>query len=161
MGETPESVEGEDASSPITHGICDECAAGLEKGLDDDASSFLDQLAAPVAIVDAAGIVSMANSQATAFLGKKLSDIKGHTSGQVFGCINADLEGGCGKTVNCSGCPIRIAVVETHETGRAVGHRAAFLHSSSDGGERRVDLTISTERVGSVVMLRVDEVVGK
>ena len=156
MGTTPAESP---AEKVITHGICRECADKVyaERGL--DLTSFLDRLDAPVIVVDESGSVQTANKQARMFFGKEFSDIAGYQGGDVFKCAYASLPEGCGNTIHCSGCTIRRAVMETHATGKPIHRTPAFLMQPDSDDRRKMNLFISTRKVGRVVLLKIDELV--
>ncbi len=66
LGEKPGC---EDLDFPITHGMCDECAARMFEEDSKGLSEYLDGLPAPVALVNSEGIVEGANRTLCAMLG--------------------------------------------------------------------------------------------
>jgi hypothetical protein len=78
--------------------------------------------------------------------------------GDVFECAYARLPGGCGRTAHCSGCTIRQTVMDTVRTGQGHLRAPAYLNRATPDGVQRIPLTISTERVGDFVLLRIDAV---
>jgi hypothetical protein len=46
--------------------------------------------------------------------------------------------------------------METHETGVAIRRRPAYLDRESPDGTKRLELLISTERAGSMVLLKIE-----
>ena len=144
----------------ITHGVCPECAHHLFAQMGMPLQEYLDGLAAPVAVVDGDARVLTANAQARTMLEKDLEEIDGQP-GDVFECAYAGLPEGCGHTVHCSGCAIRRTVMATHESGRSRVHAPATLYAGTQADITPVDLLISTEKVGDVVLLRIDAVDGQ
>jgi PAS domain-containing protein len=122
---------------------------------------YLDGLTAPIVVVDGDGRVTTANRQARTFLRKDLPEIEGYRGGEVFECEHARLPEGCGQTVHCSGCTIRMAVMDTLRTGVSRLRAPACLDCHTGNGVQRVEFLISTEKAGDVVLLRIDEVVGE
>lgn len=143
---------------PVSHGICVDCADRLFGNMGTDLGIFLDNLEAPVLLVGDDVRVKTANSRARAILDKELKDIAGCLGGDVFECIHASLEGGCGKTMHCSGCAIRNTVMDTFKTGNSHLKTPAYLHRGIPEHERKTDLLISTEKVKDCVLLRIDDV---
>ena len=88
MGMTPTESHTERV---ITHGVCPECADKLYAELGLELTIFLDELAAPVVVVDGTGSVQIANRQARKLLQKELSRIQGYKGGEVFECVYAKL----------------------------------------------------------------------
>jgi PAS domain-containing protein len=149
------------ADQIISHGLCERCAHHLHAQMGLPLLEYLDGLGAPIVVVDADVTVRMANQRACALLKRDLSMVQGKKGGEVFECAYALLPGGCGYTMHCSGCAIRRAVTETYRTGRSCLRVPACLHPDTPGAEREVELLISTEKVGEVVLLRIDEVDGE
>ena len=141
---------------PISHGICASCERGLVGSLGMSLERFLNSLPEPVMLVDVelGGRVASANESVARATGKKSPELQDQLLGDVFECANASLPGGCGRTIHCSGCTIRRAVEDTWATGLSRVRIPATLRS--DGGEERVEMVISTERVADRVLLRVD-----
>ena len=154
MGTTPSTNSSE---SIITHGICGECAREILERQGVDLRTFLDNLAAPVIVVDEAGNVSNANKQARVLLKKDLPDIKGSRSGNVFECIHAKLPEGCGKTIHCDGCTIRMTVMDTFQSGKSHLKTPACLCRGTPDHCTIIDILISTEKIRDVVLLRIDK----
>jgi PAS domain-containing protein len=153
LGEKP--AEGAD-DDLVTHGICETCMLRLFAQQGMPLRDFLDRFGVPIVVVDRDGVVTSANKRALESLGKDIDDVSGQKGGDVFECSYAHLPEGCGKTTHCSGCTVRRAVMETHETGTAIRRRPAFLDRQSPDGTKRLELLISTERAGSVVLLKIE-----
>ena len=150
-------VHGERA---VSHGLCERCSHHLFAQHGMSLMAYLDELAAPVAVVDADGTVKATNKQLCEFVQQDLSSIRGKQGGDVFECVNARLPEGCGQTIHCSACTIRNTVMETLRTGRSRAQVPASLHAGKPGHARQSELLISTERVGSYVFLRIDALDG-
>ena len=114
MGKVPSE---DHSDSIITRGICKECTDKMLVQRAVDLRTFLDNLAAPVIVVDATGTASNANQQALTLLRMDLPDIKGSGSGNVFECMYAKRTEGCGKTIRCDGCTIMMTVTDTFQSG--------------------------------------------
>jgi hypothetical protein len=149
------------AQDIISHGLCEECAHHLFAQMGMPLRQYINGLGAPVAVVDANGVVKTANLQASELLQKALASIEGYKGGDVFECAHASLPGGCGQTVHCSGCTIRRTVMHTFDTGQSCLNTPAYLNRTASGGVERLELLISTEKVGDVVLLRIDAVGGQ
>ena len=157
MGAAPSDVH---AETIITHGVCAACLNKLfgEEGV--ELQVFLDSLAVPVVVVDATVTVKTANRPARALLHKEAPDIEGYKGGDVFECAHAKQPEGCGYTIHCSGCVIRQTVTDTFRSGRSHLKVPACLQNGTPADHEQVNLLISTEKVGGVVLLRMDEVGG-
>jgi len=141
----------------VTHGICRDCRLAIQKKPEISLNELLETIAAPVVLVDAAGIVQYANAVARGMLGKELPKIQGLPGGNVFECDYAYLPEGCGKTEHCSGCTVRRAVMSTHETKQGCFKHKVFLNQRQpQGGVQKIALLVSTEKVRDMVLLRID-----
>ncbi len=147
--------EGEERS--ITHGMCEDCAAELRATLPGNFSRFLDGLGMPVLMVNCEGTVTGANEHAREVLGKQLPQIQGLRSGDVMHCEHASLPEGCGNTVHCAACGVRNSVMETFENGNSLKGVQTYIDRATPDGARRMWLCISTEKIGEIVLLRIDE----
>jgi len=141
----------------ITHGICSECIDTFFGPHKVRLLDFIDGLNAAVVVVDATGSVISANKQAQSLLQKELPDIEGCKGGDVFECAYATLPGGCGNTVHCDGCTIRITVMDTFQTEMSHMNKPAFLIRGIPDKNQEIQYLISTEKVKDVVLLRIDK----
>jgi len=155
MGESP--LADEMGEHEITHGICEDCANNILFQQGASLSLFLNSLTEPVLLLDESGAVQMPNRAAVKHLGLAEDAFANKQPGQIFECQHARFPPGCGKTIHCSGCTIRMAIKKTMETGRGVVRLPATLHQDSAD----VRLLISTEKVGAVVLLRIEELAPK
>ncbi len=146
------------ASYPITGGICSDCAQSITgPGSGAGLADFLDSLAAPVLLMQPEPRqVYAANRRALELFGKDISQVVGYRGGQVFDCIHAFTEAGCGKDVNCEGCKIKNAVVETFETGKSFPGVSTELEIKKNSEVRTHHVQISTEKLGHLALLRID-----
>lgn len=143
--------------SVITHGIFDECAhiAFAELNMDQTAI-FIDRLPEPVLVVDGNVVGLMANVKAREVLGKDLPKIKGFTGGNIIECVHAHEPGGCGRTMHCNGCALRLTVEDTYKTGKSHSHVPAYADIPVQGKAQKISFLISAEKVKGVVLLRID-----
>lgn len=138
----------------ITHGICEDCLSNIEFQDGVKLSRFLDSLKLPVIVCDRKDHVQSLNAAAAAALGIDRGEFVGNTPGLVFECEYARFPEGCGRTVHCSGCAIRMAIQRTGETGQTVFRQPATLTKN----DREISLLITTEKLGDLVLLRLDEI---
>ena len=132
------------ADEPISHGICDDCAALLNSDTRRSAGDFLESLQDAVFLVGAGGRIVSANRAARDVVGKELAAIENRLGGDVFACANADLPGGCGRTQHCKACAIRNSVNETLATGTSVVRVPAYKNIKTVGGMQQKRFLIST-----------------
>lgn len=147
-----------DSEQLISHGMCPDCAFHLTAQQGMPLREFLEGLGAPILAVDADGRVLAANTQVQALVGTDLSVIEGRLCGDVFECENSLLPEGCGRTIHCLGCAIRKAVTETYTTGRSARKVPAHISRTSSGAPVEVHYLVSTEKMGQIVLLRIDPV---
>jgi hypothetical protein len=147
------------AENVITHGICEECARVAFTELNMDRMAiFIDRLPEPVLVVDGDVVALMANIKAREVLGKDLPKIKGFKGGNIIECVHSHEPGGCGRTVHCNGCAIRLTVEDTYKTGKSHLRVPAYADISFKSKVKKISYLISTEKVKGVVLLRIDKV---
>lgn len=143
----------------VTHGICPTCADRFFRPRERTMRGFLNDLDAPTVLVDGHVRVLEANDAALAVMGKGREEAVGYLGGEVFECAHARQPGGCGGTVHCVGCTLRSTVEETFITGHSCDHRVAVVRRAGprdDAARTDTRLTISTEKVGGLVLIRLD-----
>jgi len=156
IGVSPDQDEALDYE--VTHGICQSCKEYYLSNRSLTLDQLLNRLEAPVLMVNPAGEVVLANDQALQLLGKEQDQVSGFRGGEVMECAYARLPGGCGTTIHCKACTIRINVMKTFTTGKSLRRVPAYLNRENGGAIQKVELLISTEKVDEVVLLRIDEV---
>ncbi len=139
----------------ITHTICSDCLDNLMFQLGGYLRDYLDRLPVPVVLMGGEARVTLANRAACTLLGKTNAQVAGELGGVVFECAYARLPGGCGQTVHCSGCAIRRTVMATLADGKGRRRVPAALTRAAQA-DQRIDLWISTEKVGDYVLLQID-----
>jgi hypothetical protein len=142
--------------SAVSYGICPECANLFLADQGVHLSAFLDALNIPVLLVDNDVKVIGANALALSFVQKDLPEVENRHGGDVFECIYAATPEGCGKTMHCSGCAIRIAVRDTFYSGSSHREIPAYLKCGRSGQPKRIGLLISTEKVNDAILLKID-----
>ncbi len=154
LGDKPAEGVPDDA---ISHGLCPDCAHRFIAQMGMPLDRYLEGLPVPVAAVGPGGTLGAVNERACNLLGTTPSGALGLPGGDVFECENSRLPGGCGRSIHCSGCAIRNAVMDTLDTGNPHVRIPAPLTRSTDAGCRDFDLLISTSMEGGVVFLRIEE----
>lgn len=148
-------------SQEISHGLCLACYKHMLVQIGMPLNEYLNALGVPVVVFDQDVCLITANDFACDLLGKEVREVRGLLGGNVFECEYALSPEGCGNTIHCNGCAIRRAVTDTHETGAAHVRIPACLNRASDSKPRTAHVLISTERAGSMVLLRLDSVNGQ
>ena len=144
--------------TPITHGMCSDCARKAMSFRAKPLRIFLDQFSKPVFLVKAEGIIVTGNSAGLSLLKNKPEEVDGELAGDAFGCKYADLEGGCGNTVHCKTCTIRNSIMSTLQSGQSNIRIPAYPDLHYMTGENKVRYLVTTEKIGEAVLLRIDEV---
>ena len=151
----------EPMDSPITHGICADCAYKILGFKRHALNELLETLSGPVVVVDADGAVLEANTRARGLLNKTPEQMQGKRTGDIIECEYARSPGGCGSTDHCqTGCIIRRSVTHTLSTGEAVEGQMAIQSIFTPSEVRDTRFLISTEKVEELVLLRFDEIDG-
>lgn len=141
-------------------GNCKECGKGMGvKNAAGPAPVFesLEGFAGPVLLMQGnpRQVVS-ANRQALALFGKKLPEVEDHRGGEIFDCVHAFTEAGCGKDVDCADCPIKNAIVDTFASGRPHHGVAATLQVKKAAGNEYRVVQVSTEKIGELALVRIE-----
>ena len=140
----------------VSHGLCDTCALHFKAQAGIPITEYIEGIEAPVVMVAPDETINALNDRASELLGKSLSEVQGQKGGDVFECEYARLQGGCGETVHCSGCTIRNTVTETLRTGKPMRNIPAYLNRNSETRSERIELLITTEKIGGVVFLKIE-----
>jgi PAS domain-containing protein len=146
----------------ISHGICLECQDYFFplKGSRSFAE-FLDLLPVPVLVVDDDVRIITANKKARRLLGKKTVRIKGLRFGEAIMCPYARLPGGCGQTVHCRSCTVRLTIHDTYTTGQSHYNVPAYQDICFDSKVKNISVLISTEKSGEFVFVKIHEIKGE
>jgi hypothetical protein len=144
----------EPADGPVSHGICASCRNNIDCQEGVALQSYLDSIPLPILLLDSKFQVAALNSKACEITSNNPKASAKRLAGDVFECERARHPGGCGRAVCCSGCAIRKAVLKTFKTGEPESGIPATLTLECE--RPSVALTITTVKVGDVVMLRVE-----
>lgn len=143
--------------TPVTSaGICPRCVEQIEVTQVMDICQYLENLPAPILVVDGDAVVRGANTKACKAVSKDLPQILNMRGGDVFECIHAKSPEGCGRTMHCSGCTVRRAVVDTLSTGVAMSGIHVEVMQRINNEDRPVMLTISTQRLANCVLFQIE-----
>jgi PAS domain-containing protein len=139
----------------VSHGMCEPCARHFERlwaGM--SLGEYLDDLSAPVIVLDGDGRVIAMNQRLADLIGADRTQARGLLGGEALACVRSRLPEGCGRTVHCRDCAMRRAVEEVARTGVARNRVVAYV----DRPEGRVHLTLSARPVkAGIVEVRIDE----
>ena len=139
-----------------SHGICAGCTVSLLNEEGTPVEEFLHTLGVPVFLVSDDVEVLDANQAALALTRKSPGSVMGHLGGEVFECVNAELPGGCGQTIHCSGCALRLTVTATYLDGIPRVRVPASLKVRDGREPQTADLFVTTARVDGRVLLKVE-----
>jgi hypothetical protein len=151
----PQAVSGEE---PVSHGICPDCIHQISTHRKKDLRSYLDHFDFPVFLMDSNVGIITANKKGFSALRKKPEEVEGRLGGDAFDCKYAALPGGCGKTIHCKSCAIRLTVTDTYRTGKSHEKVPAYPDLNFITRETRIRFLISTEKHGDAVLLQIDEI---
>ena len=150
------------AKQYVTHSLCADCTEMIFQPDSTTMQKFLDSLDAPILLMQAEPRkVVGANRQACELFAKELSQIEGRRSGEVFDCVHAASEAGCGKDAHCEKCGIKKAVDETFASGNSFDKVATFLKIRKNHDINLYNLQVSTEKAGDLTLLRIDQFLKK
>lgn len=142
----------------ITHGICSICALNFTSSIPKTLKDMLDLIREPVLIVDSDGFVRSANESGLRMLGKDLDSVVRQRGGDVFECSYAGLPEGCGETEHCKTCAVRNIIMDTLVHDRGYKNVPAYQKINTANGPRIMQFTLSTEKIGEQILLRIDDV---
>jgi hypothetical protein len=145
-------------NAPITRGFCSDCLRKECSSYSVSLRDFLDMFPKPVFLVDSDVRILASNRPGLALLKKKPDEVDGKLGGDAFECRYAEQPGGCGMTIHCKTCAIRITVTDTFQTGKSHVEVPAYPDLHHITQENRIRFLITTERVGEAVILRIDDV---
>ncbi|MBI5576736.1 MAG: hypothetical protein HY896_10300 [Deltaproteobacteria bacterium] len=150
------------ADEIITHCFCRGCREDLFTRQEScSLQEYLDRLNIPILLLNSdAGIVT-GNHAACKNLGIDHRHVDGRRWGDAIECINSRLPGGCGKSVHCRICTVRATVTDTYLTSQNHYQVRAFADCATPEGVRKIRFLISTEKLGDLVLLRIDAFEGK
>ena len=146
-------------SVQISHGLCPICLLVFVAGTGTPYADFLDVFQVPLFVVGADCEVINVNKQGRRLVAAGLLELQRRPAGEVFECTHARPPEECGETVHCKSCTIRKSVLVTATTGKPFIKIPAHLDLDADTGQKSVRFLISTERIGMVVLLRIEDAV--
>jgi hypothetical protein len=122
-----------------------------------DGGKSLEAIEAPVLLMQGnPRQVVTANKRALDLFRKELHEVEGRRGGRVFDCVHSFTEAGCGKDVNCEGCKIKDAIVDTFATGNPHRGISTSLQIRQANGTNAYVLQVSTEKLGDLALVRIE-----
>ena len=128
-------------STNLTHGLCLDCfvpTSMLTCGVSYD--EYIETCDVPAIILNSRHQVLAANGIAMAMLGKPIENLKGMLAGEALECPNSKLPDGCGRTIHCQTCTVRILIQKTLKL--AISHHHELVSLETANG--RSDFLVST-----------------
>ena len=139
----------------VSHGMCEACGKHFEKlwaGM--PVGEYLDELGAPVILVDGEGRVVAMNRKLAELIGADPEKVRGLLGGEALACVHSRLPEGCGRTLHCRECTIRRTFETVARTGKPVERVLAYLDTAAG----RVDLRVSARPAkAGIVQITVEE----
>jgi PAS domain S-box-containing protein len=89
------------------------------------------------------------NNAGIAFSGRKKDRLIDHVGGEVFGCLNASNELGCGRNPDCAECPIRARVTQTFNTKQPIYNDEGCMTILRGKARLTIHFLISTSLVST------------
>jgi hypothetical protein len=138
-----------------TNGICEKSFQQVPGEL--NYSEWIEAIVPPILLMQGnPRQVITANKRALDLFEKELHEVEGRRGGQVFNCIHAFTEDGCGKDKNCDGCKIRDGIIDTFTTGNPHNGVSTSLQIKKANGTMTFVLQVSTEKVGDLALVRIE-----
>ncbi|MBA3003782.1 MAG: hypothetical protein FP813_08035 [Desulfurivibrio sp.] len=121
-------------------------------------TAFLNSLGSPALLLQAVPRqVVTANKKACELFAKRLDQIEGYRGGQVFDCVHAFTEAGCGLDPNCENCKIKNAIVDTFATGNSHSHVRTILDIKKQTKITHHEMQVSTEKIGDFALVTIEK----
>jgi len=105
-------------------------------------------------IVDADGRIAASNKMAAEMTGRSQRETFGLLGGKAMECFYARLPEGCGKTVHCETCTIRITVMAAMESKEPQVHVPVRLQQK----DKEIKMVISADKIGELVRIVIEHV---
>ena len=146
----------------ISHGICMDCQDYFFPPHGHRTfTEFLNLLPFPILVVDDNLRLVAVNKKASLQLGKMAVKAKGLHFGEAIECPYARLPGGCGQTVHCRSCTVRLTAHDTYVTGQGHYNIPAYQDICFSSEVKNIRFLISTEKVGQFVLLKICKAMDK
>jgi hypothetical protein len=142
-----------------SHGICDKCSVLLDdKKL--RLSEFISSFKEPILVMDAEIKAAFANESLLSLLAKSLDSVVGKLGGEVIECQYSYTPEKCGRSIHCSGCALRMAVVDTMKTGLPHNNLKSFhVIMNPDNTTKLLNLFFSTEKINNYVLVTIEKII--
>ena len=138
-----------------THCMCPECEEYFVKSMEvRRLGEFLDRFEKPVLAVDSAGRDLAANQNMADMLGKPRREFSGLLGGEITECNHGRNPSGCGLTIHCVTCTIRLLIEQIMRDGVERNDVPAYF----DKGDRRNYYFISVKSEKSHIRLKISEI---
>lgn len=152
---SPVKTGGKAAANLITHSICPDCSDNLDFQLGVSLETYLDSLTMPVVALDGNdALIGINRAAVEIYRGKAIMEPV-EWQEKIYECAHARLPQGCENKVHCSGCAIRIVTGASFSSGESIPNVPAHLHHCSAGPTEQAELLISTEKIDTIVFLRI------
>ena len=148
-----QNVMEEDAAhedGDISHGMCEPCFEYFSaqwSGMNWD--EYLSRFHQPVVLLNGDGRIVASNEGSNKILNNGDRGVVGLLGGEAMECVYARLPEGCGKTLHCAACTIRIVTEGVIRTGESVEDVPASLCQE----EKEIQFLVSAYRLGSLAQV--------
>lgn len=137
-----------------THGMCRDCYDHMMRQMEGISfDEYLEGFEFPVMLVNDEGRLVAANHKVLNMFDKPVERVRGFLGGEAFECAYARLEEGCGNTVHCPACTIRVLVNKTRDENCSYEDQQVFL--ITDQG--KLEIIVSTSNINGMVRIVIKE----
>jgi len=135
--------------------MCPECEEYFVKAMEvHRLGEFLDRFDKPVLVVDSAGSDIAANQKMADLLGKSRREYHGLLGNEISECRHSRNPSGCGQTIHCVTCTIRLLIEQILHDGMA--HTDVPAYFDRDGKRNYYFISIKSET--NHISLRIGEI---
>ena len=143
-------------SQEISHGICSACEFHMRASSRTmELNEYIEDFPHPIVIIDNDRVITNANKVARVALDQDFSSVEQLPAGKVLECKNSHLPGGCGKTVHCGTCNLRILIMDTYNLDKQYVDEQIIIEQTSENALRHLKMSVSSLKIDGVVYLRI------
>ncbi len=146
-----------DPARERAYGVCLQCRQRFEEELKGrELEKFRRAVGCPVVLLNKDLRVLASNESCLSMICAGETRPRGLRWGEFMGCQNAQSPELCGNTPHCLECVIRQTANQTLKTGKPQKKVSASLVREERGRKERLELTFSTESLGDLVQVTVE-----
>ena len=144
-----------DKDRPITQVFCNDCYKNLIEG--SSKIDIINKISSSVIIFDQTGTIKLVNEKLLEQVQKSYTEIIGSVGGEIIDCTYANQGNGCGNSPNCDQCVVKQFLTRTVETGKSFAGVKGHQISKTTKGLMQNDFMFAMEKIGNLVLLRIDK----